>query len=164
MPTRAPAALSPAAAAGPTTSPYPRFSQAEMERRRAMLTRAMAGRGVGHAIVFGANRSGSAIPWLTRWPVTREALCVFTPGERDLLLVDFYNHVPNAVRMATEAEVRWAGRVPIETAILELRRRGAAGARVGVIGALPHAAHVALAEIAGEVVEMGADYLRLRLV
>jgi Xaa-Pro aminopeptidase len=143
---------------------YPRFSDAEVERRRAALARAMGERGAEHAVLYGANRSGSAIPWLTRWPVTREALCVFTPGERDLLLVDFYNHVPNAVRMATEAEVRWAGRVPIETAIRELRRRGAAGARVGVIGALPHAAHVALAEIAGEVVEMGADYLRLRLV
>ena len=149
---------------GPHAEPYPRFSDAEMRRRREALEAAMAARDVAHVLIYGANRFGSAVGWLTRWPVTREALCVFTPGERDLLLVDFYNHVPNAVRMATEAEVRWAGRVPIETAIRELRRRGAAGARVGVIGALPHAAHVALAEIAGEVVEMGADYLRLRLV
>ena len=143
---------------------YPRFSDAEIERRRAALARAMGDRRVEHAVLYGANRTGSAIPWLTRWPVTREALCVFTPGERDLLLVDFYNHVPNAARMATEAEVRWAGLEPIETATHELRRRGAARARVGVIGPLPHAAHVALAEAAGEVVEMGADYLRLRLV
>jgi Xaa-Pro dipeptidase len=143
---------------------YPRFSCPEMERRRAALTRAMSARGVEHAVLYGANRFGSAIPWLTRWPVTREALCVFTPGERDLLLVDFYNHVPNAERIATEADVRWAGPSAIETASSELRRRGAAGAPVGVIGPLPHAAHLALGELAGSVVEMGVDYARLRMV
>jgi Xaa-Pro dipeptidase len=89
---------------------------------------------------------------------------VFTPGERDLLLVDFYNHVPNATRIATEADVRWTGPNAIETAIAELRRRGATGAPVAVIGPLPHAAHLALGDVAGRVVEMSADYARLRLV
>jgi Xaa-Pro dipeptidase len=151
-------------AAGPRAEPYPRFSEAEIERRRSELARVMTACGVEHAILYGANRFGSAIPWLTRWPVTREALCIFTPGERDLLLVDFYNHAPNAARIATEADVRWAGPSAIETAILELRRRGAAGAPVGVIGPLPHAAYVALGDAAGMVVEMSADYLGLRLV
>src|SRR4051812_48507692 len=82
------------AAADSGADPYPRFTDAEIERRRALLTRAMTARGAKHAILYGANRSGSAISWLTHWPVTREAVCVFTPGERDLLLVDFYNHVP----------------------------------------------------------------------
>ncbi|HLM32209.1 MAG TPA: M24 family metallopeptidase [Solirubrobacterales bacterium] len=148
----------------PRADPYPRFSDAEIERRRAMLARAMAARGATHAVLYGANRSGSAIPWLTRWPVTREAVCVFTPGERDLLLVDFYNHVPNATRIATEADVRWTGPNAIETAISELRRRGAAGRPVAVIGALPHAAHLALGDVAGRVVEMSKDYLSLRHV
>jgi Xaa-Pro dipeptidase len=165
MSPRAPAALTQATAvAGLRADSYPRFSEAEIERRRAALTRAMAARGAEHAVLYGANRSGSAIPWLTRWPVTREALCVFTPGERDLLLVDFYNHVPNATRIATEADVRWTGPNPNETAISELRRRGAAGRSVAVIGPLPHAAHLALGEVAGRVVEMSADYLRLRRV
>jgi Xaa-Pro aminopeptidase len=89
---------------------------------------------------------------------------VFTPGERDLLLVDFYNHVPNATRIATEADVRWTGPKAIETAISELRRRGAAGRPVAVIGPLPHAAHLALGGVAGRVVEMNGDYLSLRQV
>jgi Xaa-Pro dipeptidase len=152
------------AAAGPRTGSYPRFSEAEIQRRRAALCRAMAARGAEHAVLYGVNRSGSAVPWLTRWPVTREALCVFTPGERDLLLVDFYNHVPNATRIATEADVRWTGPRTIDTAISELRRRGAAGRPVAVIGPLPHSAHLALDEVAGGVVEMSGDYLRLRHV
>jgi Xaa-Pro aminopeptidase len=143
--------------------PYPRFSEAEMERRHALLDAAMARREVAHLVVRGANRSGSAIGWLTRWPVTREALVVHTPGERDLLLVNFYNHVPNATRIATDAEVRWAGEMAITTAIAELRRRGASGGRIGMIGAFDHRVHAALAELA-EPVDMNADYTRLRLV
>jgi len=159
-----PAAVSHPTAVGPTANPYPRFSEGEMERRRAVLARAMTARGAGHAILYGANRSGSAIPWLTRWPVTREAVCVFTPGQRDLLLVDFYNHVPNATRIATEADVRWAGPNSIESGISELRRRGATDRPVAVIGPLPHAAYLALDEVAERVVDMSADYLRMRQV
>jgi Xaa-Pro aminopeptidase len=76
-------------------------------RRRHEALHAVAD--VDHVLVYGANRSGTAVGWLTRWPVTREAVVVVTPGERDLLYVGFYNHVPNAQRMATEADVRWIG-------------------------------------------------------
>src|SRR3954447_13020631 len=64
-----------------------------MARRRAALEAVMAEHDVAHLLVYGANRFGSAVGWLTRWPVTREALVVVTPGERDTLFVDFYNHV-----------------------------------------------------------------------
>jgi Xaa-Pro aminopeptidase len=134
-----------------------------MERRVAALDAALEARDAAHAVLYGANRFGSAIGWLTRWPVTREALAVYTPGERVVLLVNFYNHVPNAKRIATEAEVRWAGESAIETAIGELRRRGASGTRVGTIGTLDHRAHAALAAL-GEPVDMSGDYSRLRLV
>jgi Xaa-Pro dipeptidase len=141
---------------------YPRFSDAEMARRHAALAAEMAAADVEHAVVYGANRSGSAVGWLTRWPVTREALTVVTPGKRDLLLVNFYNHVPNAERIATEADVRSAGTRPVATAIEELRRRGAAGRRVGLIGPLGYRAHAGLAAFA-EPVPLDAGYTRLRL-
>jgi Xaa-Pro aminopeptidase len=118
---------------------------------------------VKHVVLYGANRIGSAIGWLTRWPVTREAVVVYTPGENAVLLVNFFNHVPNAQRLATEAEVRWAGENPIEVVTDELRRRGASGARIGTIGTLEHRAHAALTLLA-EPVDMNADYTRLRLV
>jgi hypothetical protein len=59
-----------------------------MARRVAALDDAMAARDVEHAVLRGANRVGSAIGWLTRWPVTREAVVVYTPGERIVLLVN----------------------------------------------------------------------------
>jgi Xaa-Pro aminopeptidase len=146
------------------TAPYPRFSDGEMARRRAAVEALMAEHDVAHLLVYGANRVGSAVGWLTRWPVTREALVVVTPGERDVLLVDFYHHVPNAVRIATEADVRPAAPSGMARAVDELRARGAAGRRVGVIGPLGFGAYARLAELAGEVVALDAAYTRLRLV
>jgi Xaa-Pro aminopeptidase len=148
---------------GPLAEPYPRFSADEMSARRDALERLMAERDVAHVILYGANRFGSAVGWFTRWPVTREALVVATPGESDALFVQFYNHVPLAQRLATEAEVRWAGDT-IETAVDELERRGARGGRIGVIGPLGYAAHGRLAEFAREVVDLSPDYTRLRAV
>jgi Xaa-Pro aminopeptidase len=142
--------------------PYPRFSDAEMARRRDALAAELEAAGAAHALLYGANRAGPAVGWLTRWPVTREALCVFTPGERDLLLVNFYNHVPNAQRIATEAEVRWAGPRPMAAAIDELSGRGARGERVAVIGPLGYRPYAALAELASPV-PLDSAYTRLRL-
>jgi Xaa-Pro dipeptidase len=141
---------------------YPRFSDAEMARRRDALTTELEAADADHALLYGANRAGPAVGWLTRWPVTREALCVFTPGERDLLLVNFYNHVPNAQRIATEADVRWAGSQPMAAAIEELARRGARGGRVGLIGPLGYPPYAALAEFASPV-PLDDAYTRLRL-
>jgi Xaa-Pro dipeptidase len=53
--------------------PYPSFSSAEMWRRREAVTAALSEAGVEHLVVYGANRAGSGVQWLTRWPVTREA-------------------------------------------------------------------------------------------
>ncbi len=147
----------------PSTSAYPRFSDAEMARRIAALDTAMTEHEVAHTLIYGANRSGSAIGWLTRWPVTREAVVVHSPGRRPVLLVNFYNHVPNAVSIASDVDVRWAGERAIDTAIAELGRRGARGTRIGTIGPLDHRAHATLAGL-GQVVDMNADYTRLRLV
>jgi len=133
-----------------------------MSRRRAALATELEAAGTAHALLYGANRAGPAVGWLTRWPVTREALVVFTPGEQDVLLVNFYNHIPNAERIATEAAVRWAGPKPMATAIEELDRRGARGERVAVIGPLGYRPYAALAEF-GKPVPLDDGYTRLRL-
>ena len=148
---------------GPHNSPYPRFSDQEMHRRRLALEGVLRHNGCDHALVYGANRSGTAVGWLTRWPVTREACAVFTPGERDLLLVNFYNHVPNARRMATEADVAWAG-ATMTSALEELERRGARSARIGVVGPLGFADHHRLQDFASGVVDLNPSYTRLRLI
>ena len=145
--------------------PYPTFSAAEMSRRRKALAAVLGEAEVEHLVVYGANRAGSGVQWLTRWPVTREAAAVHTPGEVDVLLVHFFNHVPNAQRMAVEADVRWAGSRTVATVVEELQARGAGTAtRVGVVGALPYQAFQALAEAVGSIVDLNAAYTRLRMI
>jgi Xaa-Pro dipeptidase len=143
---------------------YPAFSQAEMRRRREALETLMDESGVDRVIVYGADRSGSAVQWLTGWPVTREAAVVVGGGEQDTLFVQFYNHLPLARQLAASADVRWGGESTITSAVEELCGRGGRRQRVGVIGPLPFTAGAVLAAETAEVVGLGPQYTSLRLV
>lgn len=143
---------------------YPRFSEGEVANRRQAMVELMRGAGVSHLIAYGAERVGSAVPWLTEWPVTTEAALLFTPGETPHLLVQHYNHLPNARSIAADCEVEWGG--PSTIARLEelLRARVTPGQRVGVVGPVRHRSHLTLAGSVGELVELDSEYQRLRLV
>jgi Xaa-Pro aminopeptidase len=142
--------------------PYPRFSAPEMARRRDALAAVLREHGTGHALVYGADRSGPAVEWLTGWPVTREAALLLRPAERDLMFVCFNNHVPNARRLAPHADVRPGDGSALGAAldILATRRP----ARLGVIGPVPARAGGRLAAAAGEVVFLDREYTGLRQV
>lgn len=135
--------------------PPPPFTDAEMSRRRLLVEDRAAERGLDAVVIYGANRSGSAIPWLTGWPVTREAVLVLRPATEPVLLVGFANHVPNARRVAVGADVRPTGERTAD-AVVDLL---GTAAKVGVIGPLPGPIRRA---VAGQLVELDADYLRLR--
>jgi len=143
---------------------YPRFSAAEMARRRAAVEAALAAADCDHLVFYGANRAGSAVQWLTQWPVTVEAIGVFTPHERDALFVQWINHTPLARRLAAEAEVAWGGESSIFAVIKALERRGARENRVGVIGPMNFAQHGALAARFGNIADLNRAYVRLRRV
>src|SRR5437588_5507935 len=115
---------------------YPRFSDTEMARRRAAIEMLLAEAGCDHLVFCGANRYGSAVQWLTGWPVTTEAVGVFTQGRRDALFVQYHNHVPQARKLARDAEVAWGGQSSVREAAAELERRGAKSGKVAVIGPL----------------------------
>ena len=145
-------------------NPYPTFSEAEMARRRSALEAVMAEESIDRLLVYGMDRSGSAVQWLTGWPVTREAAVVVGAGEPDTMFVQFYNHVPLARELAPRADVRWGGESTIGAAVDELCRRGGEQQRVGVIGPLGFRGAGALAARSAEVVDLGGRYVRLRLV
>src|SRR5579872_1441223 len=73
---------------------YPRFSEAEMARRRATIENLLAEAELDHLVYCGANRFGSAVQWLSGWPVTAEAVGVLTPKIPDELFIQHINHVP----------------------------------------------------------------------
>ncbi len=142
---------------------YPRFSDGEMQRRRDAMDSAMAEAGVEHVVLYGAGWRGTAVSWLTRWPVTTEAVVVHTPGMRDALFVQYYNHVPQARRLA-DADVAWGGQSTMRTAAEELGRRGAGDARIGIVGALPFGPYQVLCDACREAVNMSRAYVGLRMI
>jgi Xaa-Pro aminopeptidase len=144
-----------------TTDGYPRFSEGELDRRRAAVLDVMMQHDLAGLLVFGANRAGSAIQWLSEWPVTREASLVITPGETDAMWVQFYNHLPNARRFARRCEVSWDGPQTWLAAAEALQSRGAR--RIGLIGPLGWKAHGALSERL-DIVGLDGEYTELRLV
>jgi Xaa-Pro aminopeptidase len=143
---------------------YPRFSAAEMARRRAAVEAALSEANCDHLVFYGASRAGSVVQWLTQWPVTVEAIGVLTPGERDALFVQWINHAPLAKRLASDAEVSWGGESSIGAAIAVLEKRGARENRVAVIGPLGFAQHAALVARFGKVADLNRAYVRLRRV
>jgi Xaa-Pro aminopeptidase len=143
---------------------YPRYSAAEMARRRAAVAAALAEAGCDHLVFYGANRAGSAVQWLTQWPVTVEAIGVLTPSERDALFVQWINHAPLARRLAPEADVAWGGESSTRAAIAVLEKRGARENRVGIIGAMNFEQHAALAARFGRITNLNRAYVRLRRV
>jgi len=140
------------------------FSDSEMRRRRAAFGAELERSGVSHALVYGANRSGSAVSWLTGWPVTREALLVAgLDEEEDVLLVSFFNHVPQARRLSA-VRVEWAGVRAVATALDLIAARGRLPSRIGLVGALPFDQYRLLAEQVGDVLDLNPACAGLRLV
>ena len=135
-----------------------------MTRRRAALEGLLRVRGCEAALVYGAERAGTAVPWLTGWPVTREAALVVRAGEARVMFVCYDNHVPNARTMARDVDVRAGGRSALAAALEWIKGWPQRVKRLGVIGAVPARAGAGLAAAAGDVAFLDGDYVRLRLV
>ena len=143
---------------------YPRFSDAEMARRRAAIELLLASVECDHLVFCGANRFGSVVQWLTQWPVTAEAVGVLAPGQRDALFVQYVNHAPQAQILADKADVTWGGESSIAAAIKVLERRGARHDRVATIGPVSAEQHTVLSAKFGKLKSLNRDYIRLRQV
>ena len=143
---------------------YPAFSAEEYSRRRRAFEAAMEKHGVDYVLIQGAFWVGGAVQWLTGWQSSYEALVILKIGETPKLLVNHYNHVPLAQRMAPRTDVSWSGPSIVETALKELTRLGGSGARLGIVGLFSTPQHELLNGYAKELVDMGGDYIRLRQI
>ncbi len=143
---------------------YPRYSATEMARRRNLMAGAMVEAGVDHLVGCAAFFRGGPVHWLSDWLTTYEAVLVFTPGQKDTIFIQFYNHLPQAREIMPDADIRWGGVSTIQTVIEELSRRGAKARRVGAAGMVPMHYYKALNAKFDEVADLNRAYGRLRLV
>jgi Xaa-Pro dipeptidase/ectoine hydrolase len=84
-------------------------------------------------VLYGAGRAPD-VQYLANWPGTREAYLVVPRQGESTLLVQFNNHVPNAVRTSAVRDVRWAGNGS-DAVVEAIRATGAH--RVGIVGQVP---------------------------
>ncbi len=141
--------------------PFPRFSEAEMRRRREALVALMRQHEIDQLLVCGEQRAGTGISWLTGWVTTNEQIIVFDARERPRMYVEWVNHVPLARQLAWECDVEWGEHRGVDKAIAELRRRGAK--RVGVMGVFNFGKYRKLAAAFADIVDLNPAYSRLRL-
>lgn len=143
---------------------YPTFGARELSRRRALVADLLRANGLDAVVAYAAGRNAESY-WLANWPGTRESFLVWPARGEAILLVQLFNHVPNARRMTAGAEVRWGGPANARSLADALRERDAVR-RVGVVGGLPWAvADEVRHAIAGlELVDVTAAMRALRLV
>jgi len=98
----------------PQPDRYPSFSDAEFVRRLGAVRTKMDEQDLDALLLYGAGRAPE-IQYLCNWPGTRESFLVVPRHRPPTLLVQLYNHVPNAQRVAVTSDVRWAGTSPAET-------------------------------------------------
>jgi Xaa-Pro aminopeptidase len=135
-----------------------------MARRRAAMEALLIEHDCDHLIFCGLARFGSAVQWLTQWPVTAEAVGVFSPSERDALFVQYVNHAPQASLVADKADVAWGGESGIKAALAVLETRASATERIGYVGPLSAEQHVVLAARFPNIANLNRAYIKLRQV
>jgi Xaa-Pro aminopeptidase len=130
-----------------------------MKRRRAAV--ASLAEDADAVLVCGENRSGSAVGWLTGWPVTAEAIGILDRGQPDVLFIQYHNHVPLARRIAHGFDVRWGGASSLDSLEAHLSKKGAK--KLGVVGVLGAGKQQRLARRFA-LADLNAGYTQLRLV
>src|SRR6185437_6608061 len=141
---------------------YPRFSDAEMARHRAAVEALLREAQCDHLVFCGAQRFGSIVQYLTRWPVTAEAVGVFTPGKRDALFVQWINHELQAAIIADQADVALGGESSIAAALDVLDKRGGHKDRIAYIGPLSADQYLAITQRFGPPKNLNKPYTRHR--
>ncbi len=149
-----------------TNSLYPRFSDAEFARRYTAVRAAMAEADLAALILYGTPGLDSEVQYLSNFPVSREAMLVFPYEGEPTLFVQYFNHVPNARKVASLSDVRWGGPETPAAVAENVRERGLDGKRLGVAGMIPMQRFESLRKElpAATLVDFTSQFLQLRLV
>jgi Xaa-Pro dipeptidase len=153
----------------PHSNLYPRFSDVEIDRRRALIEEFIEQHELDALVVFGwsaQNRTAQAdVYYLSGYLGMRDNYVVVSTEGETTLFAQSYNHVPNATEVSFLDDVRWGGVDNGETIGEELVRRG--DRNVGIVGWMPYQQHASMRRTTGdqcrfEDVTAGFRKIRLR--
>ncbi|MFQ5694077.1 MAG: M24 family metallopeptidase [Nitrospinota bacterium] len=114
--------------------PYPKFSQAEVQRRFHRVRDMMRREGVEALIVHAAPGAGGAVHYLSHYIPSRPAWLVFPLEGPSTLFLHFYNHIPCTQRLSIVEDVRCYHPSPGRAVAENLKERDMGSASIGVVG------------------------------
>lgn len=149
-----------------TEAAYPAFSTDEMSHRYRIVREVMRAADLSALVLYSTLSSYHEVLYLSNFMATRDAFFVFPAEGEPTLFAQMFNHVPNARRLATVADVRWGG-LDSATAVAEsLRERGLDGGRIGLAGPISFKQHDLLRKTLPQVVftDFMPQLARIRLI
>ncbi len=148
---------------------YPRFSDAEFERRHAAARALMAAHGVDVLVVYGnsgiSRHNHADVHYLSGFLGNRNNYLVVPAQGEPVLFVQSYNHVPNA-REASAVRVVWGGRDSGTTVARHVIDAVSRTGTLGYVGEVPVQSYLTWQrELAGWTLkDVSSPFRNLRLV
>ncbi len=138
------------------------FKDDEYLNRWKIIENTLRKQNLDSLIIYGAERAGTAIPWLTGWPVSAEAVLIISLNAEPKLYVQYYNHVPQANKTAFHASVEWAGPNTLHTMLARIAQIKAQ--KIGVIGRMSLPMTKALEETGCSLTSLDSWYQNVRMI
>jgi len=156
---------------------YPRFSDAEFQRRNNLARDLMRREGLSALVIFGnsgINRHNEAnVFWLTNYLDLHHNYLVLPLDGEATLLTGLVNHVPNARAISVIPDTRWGTYDPAKEIGARLNKDGISKGRVGLVGinatfgmGMPYQHYKTLCKSLPEIewVDVTRDFTRLRVI
>ena len=146
---------------------FPRFSDAEYNRRYSAIREAMAKDNLDAILISGA-RGSSEVTYLANYLPQSPCWLLF-PREGDTtVFVHFFNHQPCAKAQSIVEDLRWYGPTPLPTLVEEIKKRRMSTSKIGLVSmramASGHVTELQRQLPEAEFVEFGPQFGRIRRV
>jgi Xaa-Pro aminopeptidase len=146
---------------------FPRFSNIEYTRRYTAVREAMDRDNLDAILISGA-RGSPEVAYLSNYIAQSPCWLLFPRTDAAAVFIHFFNHQPCARAQSVIEDVRWYGPTPLRTIAEELRKRGLARGRIGLVSmrAMAHGHVIGLQQEFPEAqfVEFGPQFGRIRRV
>jgi Xaa-Pro aminopeptidase len=144
------------------------FSDEEYQRRYRAVRHLLVEQDLDGVICYAARAVPGMIEYLAGFTARHEAY-MLVPRDEQLpvtLLVQLYNHVPNARRISRVADTRWGGSDSLPTLVGQIAALGLGGKRLGIHGPIPFARYAQLTKLLADtaLVDITGSLNRLRWV
>jgi Xaa-Pro aminopeptidase len=156
---------------------YPRFSEAEFQRRNQLGRDLMRREGLAALVIFGnsgINRHNQAnVFWLTNYLDLHHNYLVLPLEGKATLLTGLVNHVPNARAISVIEDTSWGTYEPAKEIAAKLKKDGIGKGRIGLVGinatfgmGMPYQHFTTMRESLPEIewIDFTPDFARLRVI